>query len=378
MKRKNEPPTLIDALYRASFRPEKNNHWRSNVEMRHALENARRFIIDEPMAAFMAELANESFLRAGVSFDNTERPQNALAPRIVDSLRRSARLPHDSVWIEYPLRAYQRRSNEIRASVPAAESEVPYREGWLIQSHPKIDNAYIMHLFTQSDSMNEDTDGIHLWTFPFAFGWVSDDNPLPWRTTVETRRMDGTPGFPSTFLVGIGGYERDNINCVRSPLIEDIRAGLEGPYHDLLMEWTGTLRRVWALLATIDHLPIVKGDVRQSKGFLARGRIRKYLSHQTITLNVPAKRDTRVLARQMVAIAHRKRHEVRAHWRDDWRNPPSRKCNPHLWEFVSEDDPDVIRCELCHGRQIHIHKHERGDASLGYVTHDYRVTHDVE
>lgn len=366
-------PTLIDTLYRASFRPETVPGWRSNTDMRHALESARRFVVDEPMAAFMAELANESFLKIG-GFDKPWT-ENLLASRIADSLRVSSRLPHEAIWIEYPLRAYQRRSHELRQTAPPKESELPWREGWLIQQHPKIETACIMHLFTQGDDITETGDGYNLWTFPFAYGWVSDDNPLPWRTTIATNLRDGSPSFPSMLLVGIGGYERDNVNCVRSPLINDIRAGLEKPYHALLMEWTGVLRRVWSLLATIDHLPIIKGDVRQAKGFLARGRIRKYLSHQTITLNVPAKKDTRVLARQMIAIAHRKRHEVRGHWRDDWRNPPSKRCNPHLWETV-DDNADLIRCESCHGRQFYIHKHERGDASLGYVTHEYRVTHD--
>jgi hypothetical protein len=363
-------PTLIDEVYRASFRNETNPGWRNNATMRHALEGARRFTMDEPMARFMAELANESFLRS-TTFDSP------LAVRIADSLRVSARLPHESIWIEYPLRAYQYRSCELRGERLTKPSEVPWREGWLIQQHPKIDSAHIVHMFNQADDITESSDGFRLWTFPLAMAWCSDDSPLPWQLTVDSRKPDGSKGYVSRTLVGLGGYERDNVNCVRSSLIDDPFHGATKAYADLLLEWTGTMRRIWALLATIDHLPIIKGEVRQSKGFLARGRIRKFLDHQTITLNVPAKKDTRVIARQMIAIAHRKRHEVRAHWRDDWRNPPSRRCNPHLWECV-DDNADLIRCELCHGRQFYIHKHERGDASLGYVTHSYVLRHEVE
>jgi hypothetical protein len=121
----------------------------------------------------------------------------------------------------------------------------------------------------------------------------------------------------------------------------------------------------------------MRTEVRQSKGFLARGRIRKFLDHKTITLYVPTRKSTRLIARQAIAMAHRKRHEVRAHWRDDWRNPPSKRCNPHIWVSI-DDEADHIRCELCSGLQIYIHKHERGDATLGYVTHDYKVKHETE
>ena len=361
-------PTLIDTLYRTSFRPEPVSGWRSNADMRHAFESARRFIVDDRMAMFMAELSNESFLKAGIG--------NPVVHRIADSLRVSARLPHESIWIEYPLRAYQRRSHELRGTPPPVDSELPGREGWLIQQHPKIETASIMHLFTRADDLTESGDGFNTWTFPFAFAWCNDDSPLPWRTTLGIR--PGNPEFyavPSSYLVGLSKYERDNVNCVRSPLIVDPSSKNATAYSYLINEWMGVIRRVWALLATIDHLPITKGDVRQSKGFLARGRIRKYLSHHTITLNVPAKKDTRVIARRSIADVHRRRHEVRKHWRNDWRNPPSRNCNPHLWEFVDNSNPDLIRCELCHGRQFLIHKHERGTAARGLVIADYLVKH---
>jgi hypothetical protein len=362
-------PTLIDTLYRLSFRPETNSGWKSNLSMRNALLSARRFVVDAPMSAFMAELANEPFLRAGRG--------SPLVPRIADSLRVSARLPHEAIWIEYSLHAYQTRANALRGMSQPNLHETPMREGWLIQQHPTIDSAHIMHLFT--DDTRPDEHGFQLWTFPFAFAWCSDDNPLPWQLTVALRHEpdpDSEPLYASAVLVGLGDYNRDNVGYVRSPLIDDpqYRANVHA-YSYLLEEWTGVIRRVWALLATIDHLPLTKGEVRQSKGFLARGRIRKFLDHTTITLNIPGKRDTRVLARKVIALAHRKRHEVRAHWRDDWRHPPGRSCNPHLWEIV-DDQADHIRCELCGGRQTYIRKHERGDASLGYVTHDYAVHHD--
>ncbi len=359
-------PTLVDQVYRLSFQNETCAGWRNNADMRHAFENARRFVLDESMAGFMAELANETFIK---------HMGTPVTLKIADSLRVSARLPHEAMWLEYPLRAYQRRSSELRNGPPINPKEIPWREGWLIQQHPRIDSAHIMHLWTQQEEEQED--GFSLWTFPFAFAWCSDDNPLPWRTTLADGKDNagGAYQVPSSYLVGLAGYERDNVNCVRSPLIDDPDPGHRASYSYLLKEWTGILRRVWALLATIDHLPITHGSVRQSKGFLARHRIRKYLDHHTITLNVPAKKDTRVIARKAIAHVHRRRHDVRAHWRDDWRNPPSKRCNPHIWECV-DNNADVIACEQCHGRQFYIHKHERGTAESGLVIANYLVKHE--
>lgn len=369
-----KPPTLIDALYKMTFRPEPVSNWQSNIEMRHAIEAARnhRFVADERMSGFMAELANAAFMKVGL------KHQSPLNNRIADSLRVQSRLPHETIWIEYNLREYQRRSFELRQPGGYYDpKENPLYEGWLIQQHPKIDTACIMHLFTHSD--DADMKGYHYWTFPFAFGWCCDDSPLPWRLSVPGFVTDSKKSVHSaTILAGLHGYTRDNVGLVLSPLICNPARGkgMADVYADLMREWTGTIRRVWALLATIDNLPLAYGQVRQSKGFLARGRIRKFLDHKTITLNIPAKKDTRVIARKAIAVAHRARHEVRGHWRNDWRHPPSSRCNPHLWESVDEG-ADHIVCALCSGRQVYVHKHERGDASLGYVTHDYKLKHET-
>jgi hypothetical protein len=355
-----ENSTLFDAVYRASFSKKTNDGWRSNEAMRRALESTHRFILDDAMSSFMADLANESFLR---------RFGDPVVMRMADSIRTQARLPHPSVWIEYSLRDYQRRSCSMRNTPLTDEDELPLREGWLIQQHPAIETACTMQLFNDSDI--PDKSGFQMWTFPFTMAWCCDDSPLPWRSVF--------PQFNSKMsmaLTGINGYVRDNVSCVDSQLITPLTPDLSKVYTELLREWTGTLRRVWALLATIDNLPVIKGEKRLAKGFLGGGRIRKYLNHTTLTLNIPGKADTRVLARKLIAHAHRKRHEVRGHFRDDWRNPPGR-CTPHLWE-CDGDNSDVIICSQCHGRQFYIHKHERGDASVGYTTHSYQVKHNTE
>lgn len=372
-------PTLMDEVYRMACRNKPNPGWKDNVTIRRALEKAKRFVVDEPMAGFMAELSNAAFIKA-VETKPTRIPgyikaeaANPLAHRIADSIRVQARLPYEAIWIEYPLRAYQKRAHEIRGDVDLSidPDEIPWREGWLIQQHPNIDTAYLLHIWTQAAPGEDSPDGYDLWTFPFAFGWTADDSPLPWWKSVVMRGK--TTG--SSLIVGIEGYDRENVNCVRSPLIHDpsTEPKMLYGYNSLLNEWGGVVRRVWALLATINDIPTTIGTVRQTKGFLARGRIRKFLDHSTITLNIPARKDTKVLARQLIAIAHRRRHPVRAHWRDDWRHPPDPRCQ-HLYEII-DDAADRIECSRCGGRQTYIHRHERGDATLGWVGHSYNITH---
>jgi hypothetical protein len=109
------------------------------------------------------------------------------------------------------------------------------------------------------------------------------------------------------------------------------------------------MRYMWALLSTINTLPVSNKFVAASKGYVAKGRYRRFVDHSVVTLNVPETRYRRIAA-HAIAVARRRAHEVRGHWRKDWRHPGER-----LW----------------------IAEHQRGDASLGFVTHDYEVHHEL-
>jgi hypothetical protein len=129
---------------------------------------------------------------------------------------------------------------------------------------------------------------------------------------------------------------------------------------------------MWALLSTINDLPVRVTEVRPAKGFMAKGGFKKYLSYRTITLTIPAKDQKRV-ARQALALAHKRAHEVRGHWRKDWRHPLSVLCDH---EF--DADEKHMTCRHCKGRKSWITAHQRGDASLGFAHHDYQVKHGDE
>ena len=108
---------------------------------------------------------------------------------------------------------------------------------------------------------------------------------------------------------------------------------------------------MWTFFSTINKIPLAgPREVRTSHGFIGQGRYRTFLKHQVITLTVPQK-NTVKYARQILGdLIRRRAHQVRGHWRDDYR---LKKGNKSLW----------------------IAEHQRGDASLGFVTHDYNVEH---
>lgn len=365
-------PTLRDTIYRMTFRNEPIMGFEDNADLRTRLVAARPFVLDDKMSGFLGELATRAF----VPFKgDADKPDPASYPyriaRMIqqaEAMRVSARLPHKSVWIEYNLREANSRSHALLRQ-PFDPAEAPKIEGWLIEQHPQLDVAYRMHLFTWNpDPAEADSHGFQVWAFPVMFTWTADDTVSPWRSIL------GAGSSPdATVASAIMGHETPSVSIAQSELMGGIRYKPSGIVA-LLREWAGVGRRAWALLATINDLPLVYSDVRASKGFVARGRYRRFLDHRTITINVPQKDQTK-LAKQLITLIRHRAHQVRGHWRDDWRQKPSARC-PQLVETGLHAWNAEGFCERCHGHRIWVHEHQRGDASLGFVTHDYLVKHD--
>jgi len=112
----------------------------------------------------------------------------------------------------------------------------------------------------------------------------------------------------------------------------------------------GRAGMMWVFLSTFNKVPIfAETEIKRSHGFVARGGYHRFLDHKILTINIPETK-ARTVVRSVVALIRRRAHVVRGHWRDDWRMP---KGNKTLW----------------------IAEHQRGDASMGFVTHDYSVEH---
>jgi hypothetical protein len=326
-------PTLADSLIRSSFR--KNYELIDpKRELPKLIAQANRFVLDDDMSAFMADLAWASLLTC----KNSDK-----ASILLNSLRKLARAPHKVTWIEYNHRARQHRAEQEYGSKSTSPTETgPDKCGWLILQHPHIETAFwalecASHTWGKS---NERIDNPQ--AFILAHVWSSEDHPIPWNLITSQGNI-----APEGVTTGVLSYTSPYAGVTTGFLPPKYLSAVfnKSPLNPL-EELGGDLRYLWALLATINDLPVTTSEVAASKGFFAKGKYRKFLDHRTIRLTVPTKQYRRIAARAVVAVRKRA-HQVRGHWRKDWRHP---------------------------GQQLWIREHQRGDASLGFVVHSYEVT----
>jgi hypothetical protein len=368
-------PTLADSIMREWSKPYYRdidpNNWLANN-----IAQARKFVMDESMSSFMADLAYASMITSSSA---------AKAHLLLNSMRTLSRLPFPSTWIEYDMAAKRQRAKLYSEQVIIDPEQTPDRAGWLLMQHPTLETAFLCvecasHSWSPDHVKVDRPQSIH-----FAYAWRSDNGPPPWpkHPTLSKAQPSVLPGGgmimvePEGILTGIPSYESESISVVAAPHLSPAwmakyMIDKRQTFHPLA-ELSSDARYLWSLLATINSLPTVRTEVKSDRGYFdRRGRYRKFCQHTVISLTVPTKRYRR-LALQAIAVARRPAHQVRAHLRIDWRNPPAALCE-HIWESVP--DTHMVKCIYCGGRKMAIPVHMRGDASLGHVLHDFTVSHD--
>ncbi|RPH72685.1 MAG: hypothetical protein EHM78_01940 [Myxococcaceae bacterium] len=333
------PPTLADAIIGRCL--SKHGHLIGGRKFAETLAGARKFVMDDSMSSFLADIGGAD--RLG---EDTAASLNAM--------RFLSRLPHRVTWIEYNARVRHSRALEIGTQFldPPSIGEMPARLGWLCIQHPTIDYAFTAiecasHTYGAHDETLEQAQPHFL-----AYAWCSEDHPLPWR--VMDREMPiashlqpdraTTTASVEGVLTGDLHYRSPHVGIMPSPLIETTISQMmvEIQKHNPIAELAGDLRYLWAFLSTINDLPVAFREVHPSKGYVAKGNYKKFISHTVVTLTVPTIRAMTILDR-VQALARRKRHMVRGFWRETLKGK--------TW----------------------IAEHERGDAALGFVVHDYSV-----
>jgi hypothetical protein len=364
---------LIDRLYRLTYGKPCAAFY-SNKRMRYELTQARRFLLDDNMSAFLADIDIAGF----------HKRSDQANIKAVETMRRMARVPHSSVWVEYDFTRYNERESELSAgkavNYEPAEGVYLVREGWLLQNCPTDPLEQRAFIFQRQSKADAD----RLWWFPFGIYWRCDENSvvsgtgvtttgeaasdavLAWSRSAIIGIRYGQAGIDAGLWKGVSVSKGDQIiNC------PDEYDSADTHQHNLW--WgpaTGVLRRIWAFLSAVDDIPVLRREARTSRGFTARAQYRRYLEHKILTLRVPQPVDMRLLARSIMATAKRRQHMVRGHWRKDWRAPLSALCDHDF-----ETRGNALHCKICHGQQLFIKEHSRGDPSIGIVTHDYEVVH---
>jgi hypothetical protein len=342
------PPTFADQCIHAALIP--HNAMFMPPEMKNKIASARRFVLDKQASSFLADLS-ESYIKQQVDKASKQKigwPRfNSFRDSVTARLklqRELSRLPHALMWIEYDEHEFRKRLKFYKHIDMVVEadnfvaSKGPPCSGWLFETHGETE--FSMRPFTE---VIDQYHRIHIAALGFRWRWSTEDHDV-------TKGFHGRPfesRQPVAYLaVGIAeldipqvGFEFTNDN-----------PGLPAKIIlDTVKERLGEMRHVWGLLASINDIPVSLQHAQPSKGFVARGQYRKFLSHTIINLVLPKGRDPVRLARTIVEMARRRAHQVRGHWRRDWRHE---------------------------GERIWIKEHQRGDASLGFVLHDYNVTHE--
>lgn len=356
-------PTLIDRAIRESYRDDKSYNKPLKL-YRDRLIRARKFVLDDSMSGFLADLTNSAIAEAA---KHSAVDNGAAMFNLMHGARRMAKAPFPVTWIEYDCVARRRRSiagwPQFQANTSGSlvsEDEIIPHVGWLIEQHPAIETAYRM---TEFCGFRDRGNGERVVMMPYAYTWVTDDaTVIPWHAIP----MSNEGRSASEVATGCMEYQTPHVSLTET---EMFKAWPRHLIQSQLKEMTGELRCAFMLLASINRLTTTYEHVRPSKGYVAKGKYRQFMEHSVIRLTVPGGKSTKTLALRALVPIRKRAHEVRGFWREDWRHPRKIGCE-HVWINIDERH---LGCQHCDARRLWVVNHQRGDASLGFVLHDYSV-----
>jgi len=375
-----EPPTLADALIREWSKPKFRRIDPTNW-VAHTIASARKFVLDKDMSTYLADL--------GYSWIVGSTKNAARMFDMLNGYRMLSRAPHPCTFIEYDMQARARRAYDFWAKngLKQAETQVPElmpgKSGWLILQHPQVETAFLS-LACESHSLGPN--GTDLVPKPVIDSvgevWTCNDEPPPYPVInpkfPHYEMLDGVPTL-GTVLTCVAHYDCPQLGLTPAPWLSsrDVRATfMEDPrLTKSIMEHAGSLRFLWSFLASLNDTPIGTRVVKPSKGHMVGRNYKRFSEHSVITLNIPHKMTSATLAKKVLRATRRRAHMVRGHWRKDWRYPAQALCE-HSWEPI--EGTHLMQCSRCQGRKMWITEHQAGDASLGFVLHDYVVKHEKD
>lgn len=385
------------------------SHMRS---IRNRVKSARRFYLDDEFVETALDISRD--------LDRLQHWVNL------------ARLPYENVWIEFNAQAkvlaswkqghFQENISDI---VPIYSQEgkpdlkdVPEKFGFLITQLDADSGMWASENFAPVAGGKLDKGKIT--TIPLS--WVlspEGDATLPLKSPLgkeyhQIRQMFGTynkllglheKGFENAGALGISAFDPVSQQFALLPWMNNRIALCMEPMHlhsladylkihdneaqnasvteqlvrhlwYVLKEDRGIMRFLISVLALMNNAPNIKRIPVANPGHRqTRGRNLEYLGHSIVTLDLPKKKTITVLTKALDFASNERRrnrgHEVRGHFRQIERGkaPLAYRCE-HVPTLVENGVGICMRCE----RMIRwIPSHARGDAELGWVTHEYNV-----
>lgn len=336
------------------------------LQYREQLKKSQRFVIDNDFLKLM--------YLTSLNLDKIEKWSNL------------SRLPYPLVWIEFDIHEKIRLSIETKTITrKGLESldlnNVPFRTGVLLRETNEETGAWHMEQFVGM-TPNELKSG-KVTTMPFlhSFGFSPEN-------MIIRKDMDS---FTKTQInLGLGYECNDNrlISKINPGLAtffkvlhdnpkvsEDFRKDIQKNTLNVLNEEAGILRYVLVILAMLSEAPNVKEPVKPKEGFRYKGMNKlPYFGHTLVSLKLPKKKPVRYTMRLLDKASDNARklraHTVRGHFRQIERGKPL--------PYPCKHEPVMVEnglgmCKKCERMIRWVPSHTRGDSSLGWVYHDYRI-----
>lgn len=336
--------TLHDELYRTTYQ-----YPLMGEPIRPLLVDSRKFVLDDEMSAFLADLGYNVWLSA------TNKNDNEFLQKAIEDLRKHSYVPFKKTWIEWnDMIRWNRIVKEYRPEQSHMTGTGCEKRGFLIEQYNESP-VYRAHLAIYQGEKTS--------ILPFAFAWSVDGSPIPWKSVDKMTFDFGARNTDHMFAtLGIklqNDWATPHVKLVYSDTqfakdlenAKPFETELLQAAETVMMKSHGILRTLWTLFITINQTPTLLKDVKRSKGFFAKGKSRKFLDYTTLSIKIPKHKKLKVLAKAIVELSRKRRHEVRGHFR-------------------------LMMVEGVKTR-VWIKPHERGDATLGWVTHKYSIEKNV-
>lgn len=346
-----ERPFHDDVLAMTYLQPKKlrlpKEAERHLIDYRMKMRQARRFVIDDDMI--------DLTVAASMRLDKMELWIEL------------ARLPFDTCWIELDHHQRMRAVNRHLARSAMSLDETSREMGWLMVRDKTRPSRWFATEFVR---LENDGDLGAIWPNPIMYVLDPEGDPIfaaSKGVTPITKELRLPEALPFSLLgiktdngqIALNEWSEFRVSALFEPMMRTLAQSREGGIEKFgevvtehFMETQGVLRFLITLLAAVNDVPVLYREV-ESRGGSRRVNMKAvpYLDHTVVSIKAPKTKPIDWLTKKLDGAAGRRkrRHEVRGHWRT----------------LVTKD-------RTIKGR-VWISAHERGDASLGYVKHQYVV-----
>ena len=200
--------------------------------------------------------------------------------------------------------------------------------------------------------------------------WCGNDDPSPWRSWSKDNddaESIVAAGYSSTQVHLTTALRPDISNYLIRAVVGDLAAVRDPGTFTAIRDVAAPLLPLtvlWGLLATLNDLPVVIETVTPAAAMSPAGPI----SASSSTRSSPDRAGDPValVGTEDGSLDPPARASGAWAFPRDWRHPLALACD-HLFD-------DTLTCLKCNGHKLWIAEHTRGDASLGFVTHDFEIT----